>query len=88
MTKNEYLSKYDKSFAYPGLHCAMIFHYDPILEIVEMRSIYAGSRLEAIMWVEEKTAFYRNNKVAFIAYVDGIFESAYGDINQYIKEEE
>lgn len=88
MTKNEYLVKYDKSFAYPGLHCAMIFHHDPILELVEMRSIYSESRLEVVMWMEEKMKFYQNNKLDFTAYIDGIFERAYGDINQYIKEEE
>ena len=31
MTKNEYLSKYDKSFAYPGLHCGMISTMTPSL---------------------------------------------------------
>jgi len=88
MTKNEYIAKYNKSFDYAGLHCAMIFHYDPILEVVEMRSIYSESRLEVVMWLEEKMKFYQNNKLDFTAYVDGIFERAYGDINQYIKEEE
>ena len=88
MNKNEYLAKYEKSFAYPGLHCAMIFHYDPILDVVEVRSIYSESRLEIVQWFETSVNFYRKNKIEFIAYIDGIFEQSYGDINQYIKEEE
>ena len=88
MTKNEYLAKYDKSFAYPGLHCAMIFHYDPILEVVEMRSIYSESRIEVVLWMEQEMKNYRSNKIHATAYVDGIYEEAIGDITHYIKEEE
>lgn len=88
MTKKEYIAKYNKSFDYAGLHCAMIFHYDPILEIVECRSIYSESRLEVVLWLEEKLKYYRNNNIDFTAYIDGIFESAYGDVNLYIKEGE
>jgi hypothetical protein len=32
--------------------------------------------------------FYRKNKIDFTAYIDGIFEQSYGDINQYFEEEE
>lgn len=87
MKKSEYLSKYDKSFAYPGLHCAMIFHHDPMLESVECRSIYSEDRTEVVIWLEEKMRFYQNNGVSFTAYIDGIFERACGDINQYIEED-
>lgn len=88
MNKSEYLAKYEKSFAHPGLHCAMIFHYDPILEAVECRSIYSESRLEVVMWMEQHMKTYRTNKIHATAYVDGIYEEAIGDINHYIKEEE
>ena len=88
MTKNEYLAKYEKSFAYPGLHCAMVFHHDPILDVVEVRSIYSESRQEAYSWFETAINFYRKNQIDFIGYFDGIFEAARGDLNQYIKEEE
>lgn len=88
MTKNEYIAKYNKSFDYAGLHCAMIFHYDPILEVVECRSMYSDSRLELVQWFETAVNFYTKNKIDFTAYIDGIFERSYGDINQYIKEEE
>lgn len=88
MTKNEYIAKYNKSFDYAGLHCAMIFHYDPILEVVECRSMYSESRLELVQWFETAVNFYTKNNIDFTAYIDGIFERAYGDINQYIKEEE
>ena len=87
MNKTEYLAKYEKSFAYPGLHCAMIFHYDPILEVVEMRSIYSESRLEVVMWMEQQMKNYRSNKIHATAYIDGIYEEAIGDINHYIKED-
>ena len=87
MTKNEYLAKYDKSFAYPGLHCAMVFHYDPILDVVEVRSIYSESRLEIVQWLETSVNFYRKNKIDFIAYIDGIYECGYGDLNKYIEME-
>jgi hypothetical protein len=88
MTKSEYLTKYDKSFSYPGLHCALIFHYDSVLEVIESRAIYSEARTEVVLWLEDKMKFYRNNKVDFTAYIDGIFEGAYGDVNQYIEGEE
>lgn len=88
MTKQEYIDKYNKSFDYPGLHCAMIFHYDPILDVVEVRSMYSESRLELVQWFETAVNFYTKNKIDFTAYIDGIFERAYGDINQYFEEEE
>lgn len=88
MTKNEYIAKYNKSFDYPGLHCAMIFHYDPILEVVECRSIYSEARTEVVIWMEQHMKYYRNNKIDAIAYLDGVFEEAIGDISHYIEEEE
>ena len=88
MTKQEYIDKYNKSFDYAGLHCAMIFHYDPILEVVECRSVYSESRLEVVMWAEQQMKTYRTNKIHATAYIDGIYEEAIGDINHYIKEEE
>lgn len=88
MNKNEYIAKYNKSFNYPGLHCAMIFHHDPILDVVEVRSIYSEHRIEVLEWFDRECNFYRKSKIDFIGYVDGIFEAAHGDLNQYIKEEE
>lgn len=88
MTKNEYIAKFNKSFDYPGLHCGMIFHRDPMFDTVECRSIYSESRMEAYNWFEAACNFYRKNHIDFIGYFDGIFEEVYGDVNQYIKEEE
>ena len=88
MTKSEQYVKYEKSFAYPDLHCAMIFHYDPILEVVECRSIYSEARTEVVMWMEQQMKYYRNNKIDATAYLNGSFEEAIGDISHYIEEEE
>ena len=88
MTKNEYIAKYNKSFDYAGLHCAMIFHYDPILEVVECRSIYSEARIEVVLWIEQEMKNYRSNKIHATAYIDGIYEEGIGDITHYIKEEE
>ena len=88
MTKQQYIDKYNESFEVAGLHCAMIFHYDPILEVVECRSIYSKSRLEMVQWLETGVNFYTKNKIDFICYIDGVYERGYGDLNKYIKEEE
>lgn len=87
MKKSEYLIKYNKSFDYPGLHCAMIFHFDPILEVVECRSMYSENRIEVVMWLEQAMTIYRNSEIPHTAYIDGIFERAWGDINQYIEDD-
>ena len=88
MTKTEYYQKFEKSFAYPGLHCALIFHHDPILDVLESRAIYSESRQEAWSWFDTTCEFYRKHKINFIGSFDGIFEGCYGDVNQYLEEEE
>jgi hypothetical protein len=66
----------------------MIFHYDPILESVECRSIYSEARTEVVMWLETQTKFYRKSNIEFTAYIDGIFEEAVGEVYKYIEEDE
>ena len=88
MTKQEYINKYNESFDFTGLHCAMIFHYDPILEVVECRNVYSTSRMEVSYWLEKATKFYKNNKVPFVGYLDGCFEESYGEINNYLEKED
>lgn len=88
MTKSEQYVKYEKSFAYPGLHCAMIFHYDPIFEVVECRSIYSEARTEVVMWMEQQMKYYRNNKIDATAYIDGVFEEAIGEVYKYLEDDD
>lgn len=83
-TKMNNILKYGANF--PNLHRAVIFHYDPLTEVVDVRSMYSEDRGEVYMWLEEKMKLYTQLGIDCRGYVDQQLFFECGDVTKYFKE--
>lgn len=83
MTKQEYVDILNTN--YEGLHSAVIFHYDPLTEQLEVRAIYTKDRNEAYQWLTENSKLYNQMGVDFKSYLNGVLEWDQGDVFEYVE---
>ena len=63
-----------------GLQTAVIYFKSPILNTIEERHIYADDITELNMWLCETCAFYKENNICFISYINNSIQITNGGI--------
>lgn len=63
-----------------GLQTAIIYFKSPILDAIEERHIYADDVIELSAWLRETCAFYKEQNICFISYINDSIQITNGDI--------
>ena len=62
------------------LQTAIIYFKSPILNAIEERHIYADDITELNIWLRETCAFYKEQNICFISYINDSIQVVNGDI--------
>ena len=63
-----------------GLQSAIIYFKSPILNAIEERHIYADGITELNVWLYETCAFYKEQNICFMSYINDSIQVTNGDI--------